>query len=185
MWPWGHLAFGYVVYSLVSRLGRGRAPAWPAVAFLALGTQAPDLVDKPLAWTWNVLPSGRSLAHSLIFGTVIVGVVVAVLRRLDVASGEAFAVGYYSHLVGDVVVPLAQGEFHQMSFLLWPVLPVPDSGGPSVGIIEYILTAELTARFLLEVGLAALVGLWWLLDGAPGAAELWRSVRNRGDRSAN
>ncbi|MFC6827230.1 metal-dependent hydrolase [Halopelagius fulvigenes] len=179
MWPWGHLAFGYVVYSLVSRITRGRAPAWPAVLLLALGTQAPDLVDKPLAWTLSVLPSGRSFAHSLIFGTVLVGLAAALLRRLDFDGGGAFAVGYYSHLVGDVLIPLSTGDFEKLGFLLWPVLSVPEGHTPSVGIISYLLTPDLTVRYLFEMGLAGLVGLWWLLDGAPGAAELWRAVRRR------
>ncbi|SFG70504.1 LexA-binding, inner membrane-associated putative hydrolase [Halopelagius inordinatus] len=185
MWPWGHLAFGYVVYSLVSRVARRRAPAWPAVAFLALGTQMPDLVDKPLAWTLSILPNGRSFAHSLIFGTLIAVSIVVLLRRLDVRGGLPFAVGYYSHLVGDVVIPVSNGDFADLAFLLWPVLPVPQDHHSSVSILRYILTADLTSRYLLEMGLAGLVGLWWLVDGAPGAAELWRAVRRRVRRHPN
>lgn len=179
MWPWGHLAFGYVVYSLVSRITHRRAPTWPAVAFLVLGTQMPDLVDKPLAWTLSVLPNGRSFAHSLLIGTLIVALVVGVLRRLDLEGGGPFAVGYYSHLLGDVLIPLSKGDVGSLAFLLWPILPVPESHHSSVGILRYILTADLTARYLLEVGLAGLVGIWWLVDGAPGAAELWHAVRRR------
>ena len=65
MWPWGHLAVGYLVYSGLSRWRFGRLPGSVATLAVALGTQLPDLVDKPLAWTVNVLASGRSLAHSL------------------------------------------------------------------------------------------------------------------------
>ena len=57
MWPWGHLVFGYLLYLLV------RPRAWRngdrfAVIVLMIGTQVPDIVDKPLAWWFGVLPSG-------------------------------------------------------------------------------------------------------------------------------
>ena len=49
MWPWEHLAFGYVLYSLGVRTLRGRTPRGPPVLVLAVATQVPDLLDKPLA----------------------------------------------------------------------------------------------------------------------------------------
>ena len=63
MWPWDHLAFGYVWYTLASRGWDGRPPSNAAAIALAVGTQFPDLVDKPLAWWLDVLPAGRSLGH--------------------------------------------------------------------------------------------------------------------------
>ena len=38
---------------------------------LAIGTQLPDLIDKPLTYQFAVLPSGRSLGHSLFFAAVL------------------------------------------------------------------------------------------------------------------
>jgi hypothetical protein len=61
MWPWEHLAVGYLLYS-VSCVLWGRYPTRIGVAALAFGTQFPDLVDKPLGWWLGVLPSGQSFA---------------------------------------------------------------------------------------------------------------------------
>ena len=60
MLPWGHLAVGYLAYSLAVRVRSGGPPAGLAVAALAVGTQFPDLIDKPLVSWVSVLPSGRS-----------------------------------------------------------------------------------------------------------------------------
>lgn len=64
MWPWEHLAFGYVLFSLLVRIGR-RRPDDASVYLLVLFTQFPDLVDKPLAWTFGILLSGLSVGHSV------------------------------------------------------------------------------------------------------------------------
>jgi hypothetical protein len=66
MWPWGHLALGYLLYSPFARARFGRPPTDRATLLLAFGTQLPDLVDKPLAWRLDVLPAGRTLGHSLL-----------------------------------------------------------------------------------------------------------------------
>lgn len=92
MWPWEHLAVGYIGYSLSVRLaGRGVPRPRPVVA-LAVGTQFPDLVDKPLSWTLGVLPSGHSLAHSLFaalpLATLAVTVGVALDRRRDGTTSD-------------------------------------------------------------------------------------------------
>ena len=63
--PLGHAAFGYVLYSLYTRLHLNHPPQGLAALALAFGTQFPDLIDKPLTWTFAVLPYGRSFAHSL------------------------------------------------------------------------------------------------------------------------
>lgn len=57
MWPWGHVGAGYLVYTLLRR-HTGERPAGAAVLALAVGTQFPDLVDKPLGWTVGLLPGG-------------------------------------------------------------------------------------------------------------------------------
>ena len=60
MWPWGHLALGYLLHSPLARARFGRPPTDRATLLLVIGTQLPDLVDKPLAWWLGVLPAGRS-----------------------------------------------------------------------------------------------------------------------------
>jgi hypothetical protein len=176
MWPWGHLAFGYVLYSLVSRVVWRRPPEWPAVVALAFGTQLPDLIDKPLAWTFGLLPSGRSLAHSLVFGTLIVLVVLLLLRRLERFERAAFAVGYFSHLAGDALRPVLSGDLEHTRFLLWPLMSLPPSGETKTGIIQFLLDAELSGTVVVELGFAAVVVVWWILDGAPGLGALLRAL---------
>jgi hypothetical protein len=181
VWPWGHLAFAYLLHSSFVHLRFRRRPTWPGVALVALGSQVPDLIDKPLAWTLNVLPSGRSLGHSVLVGTVIVVVAVALLRRYDL-PGWPFALGYYSHLLSDSLRPLLDGRFHDLAFLLWPFFEIEAGSGPSVGIVHYLLNAQLEGTVLVDLGLASAVFVWWLLDGAPGVSDLWRAIDSRSRR---
>ncbi|USZ68085.1 metal-dependent hydrolase [Halorussus salilacus] len=187
MWPWEHLAVGYLVYSLFSRWFDGRAPRGAAVVALAFGTQFPDLVDKPLAWVFGVLPSGYSLGHSIFVAAPLsllaVAVGAAVGRRY---VGTAFAVGYLSHLPGDVFYPVLVGGRANPGAVLWPVVSPPPTG-TSVGLREMVgalfgrylqnlFTAELSAYFLLEIGLLASVVLLWLYDGMPPLRALFAPV---------
>ncbi|ADQ69372.1 metal-dependent hydrolase [Halogeometricum borinquense DSM 11551] len=185
MWPWGHLAFAYVLYSSFFRLRYRLPPTWPGVALLALGSQAPDLIDKPLAWTLSLLPSGRSFAHSLVLGAVIVVVAVAIIRRLDLPGEKAFVIGYYSHLVGDSYRSVLTGKFHELAFLLWPFAPLNTGDEPTVGIVHYLLHVQLDGQVVMELGFAGVVVLWWVLDGAPGVTAVWNAMRRRITRPAS
>jgi len=178
MWPWGHLAVGYLLYSLAVRLRERRPPTGPAAIAVAFGTQFPDLVDKPLAWTFGVLPNGRSLAHSLLVATLVVAVVAVVFRRWNRGRvATAFAVGYLSHLFGDALSPLASGDVSALAFLAWPLAPpieyaTEQSFAAHLG--ELALDAVVSVEFALGV---AVFGLW-VVDGAPGlrivaAAPRW------------
>lgn len=177
MYPWGHLALGYVLYSASRRLGGRSAPSAEAVVWLALGTQFPDAVDKPLAWYAGVLPNGRSLAHSALSAAVLLALVLAVSRRLDRLDGFAFAVGYASHLLGDALRPLLAGDYGRLGFLLWPLVPP----------LEYATEGSLAAHFRhlsldgppgVELAFGLLVALLWVRDGAPGL-EILRAVVSR------
>jgi membrane-bound metal-dependent hydrolase YbcI (DUF457 family) len=179
MWPWGHAAVGYLAYTAFAR---GRGAAWPpddasAVA-LAVGTQFPDLVDKPLAWSLGVLPSGRSLAHSLLVGSLFVAVVLALARRRDrTEPATAFAVGYYAHLFGDALVPLASLDVEYLTFLAWPVLAPPPYENDSA-FLPHLL--GLRPDPLTLAGLALVVGTLalWARDGYPGLR--WLGGSNEG-----
>ncbi|PSQ27664.1 hypothetical protein BRD03_05435 [Halobacteriales archaeon QS_9_68_17] len=83
MWPWGHLAVGYLLYAASSRRQRARPPDGAETILIAFGTQFPDLGDKPLAWTVSVLPNGRSLAHSAFVAAAVIGGVRWLCRRAD------------------------------------------------------------------------------------------------------
>ena len=162
VWPWGHLAVGYVLYSLFTRIRYGRPPDGLSALMLAFGTQFPDLIDKPLAWTFHILASGRSLAHSLFTTLVVIAVITWYARRrerLDLAG--AFAIGYLSHLVTDGFG----------SYLFWPLLPGP-SYTPDGGILAFFRQIELTPSVVFQLILALVVFGIWLWDGAPGIGVL-------------
>jgi hypothetical protein len=179
MWPWGHLASAYLVYAAYARFGRGHRPTAAATLAVAVGSQAPDLVDKPLAWTASILPTGRSLAHSLL---IVVPVVVALYVLAGRTSGDdpradrrplavAFGIGTVVHVFGDALYPLLRLEVSHLGFLLWPVVPpieyeVEQSFAAHFALVEP--SPELAFEFLLVV--VALVV--WRADGYPGLATV-------------
>lgn len=128
MWPWGHLAVGYVVYAVYTRYWHDRTPVGGPVVVLTVATQLPDLVDKPLAYTIGVLPGGRSLAHSLLIAGPVCMLALEFARRHDdwrAHAGIGFVIGYGTHLLGDSIHGLVGMEFADLTFLAWPVLVPP------------------------------------------------------------
>lgn len=186
MWPWEHLAVGYLLYSLYTH-ARGQGPPLTLpVVVLVLATQLPDLIDKPLAWGFGVLPTGRSLAHSLLFATpaiVLVGVS-GLLARVP-RTAPAFALGYLSHLAGDVAYPLiTEGEL-RLGFLLWPIVPAADNGALGgfghlrevvMEFTEFLLTPRGTMYLLFDGSLFLLALLVWTVDGMPGVRPVLDAV---------
>ncbi|UPV76310.1 metal-dependent hydrolase (plasmid) [Halorussus limi] len=168
MWPWGHLAVGYLLYSAFVHVSARRAPDGYATVALALGTQFPDLVDKPLAWTFGVIPNGRSLAHSLIIAVVFLAVLSVLLRLLDRGTvASAFAIGYLSHLLGDALDPLLAGDVYLLGFLAWPLVPAIDYGTEQ-SFVAHLQELSLAALASDEGLFALLTFCLWLYDGAPG-----------------
>lgn len=178
MWPWGHLAFGYLLYSPAVHLLRRRAPTHAGVLALALGTQLPDLVDKPLAWVFHVTPTGYSVAHSA-FVAVPLGLALVALAasRGRPAVGAALSVGWWSHLAGDVLFGLALRNPYAFDRVLWPLVTLPaPTTRPTIERILYYLSnwTEFLAATdgllipVLYVGAFVVAGLLWLADRAPG-----------------
>ena len=203
MFPWEHLAFGYLCYSLLTHL-RGRIPTGRAALAVALGTQFPDLVDKPLSWTLDVLPAGV-FAHSLFVALPLSVLVLVVAHRFSrTEHGVAFVVGYLSHLPADVFPSLVFGEEARWWFLFWPAVSRPgvDVSNPIVGpgagaglltnaayYFQGYLDALLSPRGLVYVAgellvLAAVFALW-LYDGRPGLDVLGRLVGRRSPRGGD
>lgn len=178
MWPWEHLAVGYIAYSLLVRLAVRRPPRAGGALAVAVGSQLPDAVDKPLAWSLELLPSGASLAHSIFVavpGSVLAIALAARYRRTPV--GIAFAVGWLTHLVADVAYPAALGRSVRPGYVLWPLAPAPSS--PLAGLIEnvslygeryvaYLFSPEGAAYLLFELALLVGAVALWIADGAPG-----------------
>ncbi|WP_115865050.1 metal-dependent hydrolase [Halorussus litoreus] len=172
MWPWGHLAAGYLVYSVVVHLGFRRRPdRWGTVA-LAFGTQFPDIVDKPLAWSFGLIPNGRSLAHSLLTAVLVIVTLNLLFRRYDARSvATAFGIGYLVHLFTDAIYPLMAGEYDRIGFLAWPLVP-PVEYATEPSFSAHLQGLSLTSFVAVESGLALLVFLLWIGDGRPGLGVL-------------
>lgn len=183
MLPWEHLAVGYLWYSAWSHLRHGRRPSGRPVVALAVATQLPDLIDKPLAWEFGILPGGQTLAHSLVFA---LPAVAFVLGAFDRRVGVAFAVGYLTHLAGDVVYPMVLGGGPRVSFLLWPF--IESASGESPGVLtetreiladawQFMLSPEGTVYLAAELALLLAVFALWRYDGHPGVPRRSRSPR--------
>jgi membrane-bound metal-dependent hydrolase YbcI (DUF457 family) len=191
MWPWGHLAVGYLCYAASIEL-RGDGEQTPlALLAVAFGSQFPDLVDKPLAWGVAVLPSGRSFAHSLLTAAFVLGAAYRLGRRLDRTEAvAAFGVGYVSHSLVDlgpsVVFGLLRGDSTQLqwtTYLLWPALPSPPYPNDS-SFLAHFAAFAFEPYVLVQFGLLGFAALVWLYSGQPGSEVLGRGVRRRLRRRA-
>lgn len=186
MWPWGHAAFGYLLYSFGARAA-GERPQGVPVIVLAVATQLPDVVDKSLSWGLDVFPQGYAVGHSLFVGVPLGVAVLALAWRTDrLRTGLAAVVGYWSHLVGDMAYGLLSRNPYWFDRMLWPVVTLPPYDS-DVGFARlFIYVGEFLSR--LSTGAAfVLVAIYfgpflfavvvWLLDGAPGVRTIWRFIQ--------
>jgi len=172
MWPWGHLAAGYLVYSAYARLRTDSAPGDLPALVAVVATQLPDLVDKPLAWSLSILPSGRSLGHSLVTVGPALAVAWLLAARRDARPlGTALAVGTLSHLFTDALYPLVGLDIEFITFLGWPLLPLPPYEVDSSFAAHFALL-EVTPAFVFELLLVGLASVVWHYDGHPGLATV-------------
>lgn len=157
MQPTTHVLVGIVVVAAVVFLRERRLPGWRLMAITAFASVLPDVVDKPLAWTFAVMPSGRAGLHSLPVALPLVALVLLVTYRRDrLGYGLAFAWGYLAHVVTDFRRVLTAGpEGYYESNLLWPLVRV--ESGRDASFMTYFPTLD--PLFVLElVGIALLVG---------------------------
>ena len=178
MWPWGHLAVGYLALTLGVRMRTERRPRGGETLILAVWTQFPDLVDKPLALTFGVLPSGRSLAHSLLVAVPLLVLVTSYARRRGYGTlGIAAATGYLTHLAGDSLRPAVTGEFGHLAFLAWPITTLSPSSGPGEhGILEVLLSVGPTPYAVFQFALVGVAAAAWVADGSPGVRDVRRLI---------
>ncbi|WP_336001816.1 metal-dependent hydrolase [Halorientalis halophila] len=173
MWPWGHAAVGYLLYTVYRRKRFDLRPHGVAVVALAVGTQLPDLIDKPLAWQYALLPNGRSLGHSLVVALLLVALLWVVARRVDAGeSAVAFGVGYVGHLFGDAFYHVLAGEFYYLGFLGWPLVPAVEYDLAGKGFLASLLSLELGPDAVFELGLALIAMALWYRHGCPGLSVL-------------
>ena len=189
MWPWGHLALGYLCYAGYRWGTHQRSPGgWPVLT-LAFATQFPDLVDKPLAYWFRILPEGRALTHSLLVVVPLCVILILVSQRYQKTEhGVAFSIGLGSHLIGDALGPITNGAYGQASFLIWPLLPLPEYeatnflfharklGSLLLELNVQRLMAPSSDMFVLEVWLSIAVLILWAIHGMPPMNRIrdWR-----------
>lgn len=175
MLPWEHLAVGYLLYSLWVHLRQGRGPTGLPVVVLAVATQLPDLIDKPLGWWLGVLPS-IGLGHSLFFAFPVV-------LLAWMFSGARYAlplgVGLITHLLADVFFKAVVGGRIEYEFVFWPLVEQPVSEGVSflsqfrywmANFVEFLSSPEGLAYLGFELSLLGAALLLWVYDGFPGLA---------------
>ena len=183
MFPWGHAAVAYLLYSTYSRRRLDGPPSPRAALAVGLGAMFADLVDKPLGWGLGVLPS-RSLGHSLLFAVPLVAAVYVAAYAYDrVSLATAFSMAHLTHLVTDLRPRLLLGYPIRSGYLLWPLVSRPvftyreQVFEPPAVVV--LLVTPLTHRptYMLLEAVLFVVALWrWDADGRPGLEY----VRSRG-----
>lgn len=190
MWPWGHLAFGYLVYSLSSRAAFRESPAAGPTLVLAVASQLPDLVDKPLSWTFDVFETGYGAGHSVFVALPVIAAVALFASRTDHEQyGLAFCAGYAAHLVGDVFLSTVLSGEAAFDQVLWPVAEFSgyavDRGFFGrfweyfVGFAADVLSGDATGYLVLYLVLFTTVSVLWVADGLPVAREAMRWLSKR------
>lgn len=189
MWPWEHLALAYVLYSLVANVALRASPSARETIAVGVGSQVPDLVDKPLAWTFEITATGYSIGHSIFVAPFVCLAVYAVAaRRGHPAIAGAFSLAYLSHPFADLLSQFLREPVVDLRTILWPIAsPPPGSpGGFLDHFVRYFVryvNQLLAGGPSLQIALQSLLGLavvaLWLSDGAPIAADVWRLVHPR------
>ena len=193
MWPWEHLAFGYLLYTAFVHLAWGDRPRGGPTLLLALGTQMPDLIDKPLGWGFEVYATGYGATHSvLVAGPILVGILAVAVHYGRPRLGAGYVVGHASHMLGDAVNPIRQADPPVFERLLWPLSNF-ETYSRDYGVVERALYyfgeyLELMTRpehvglVLVYVSLFVFVAAVWAFDGLPGVGTLYRLVARAGGR---
>lgn len=122
MLPPEHFLVAFIPLLVYVLVRDKQLPSLRFVAVVFLGTQFPDLIDKPLAHQFGVLPSGRVFMHSLptaIPVLLIIGLYGWKTNRLRLSS--AFIFSHLSHLLADNYRLLIQSKPQIPADLLWPL----------------------------------------------------------------
>lgn len=175
VFPLGHGAIAYLSYVGFALVMRRPLPLSWGLVPLAIGSQLPDLIDKPLAF-YGLIASGRSVGHSVVTATVLLGLVTWVAHRgppresepnwrarLRAVTPATLSVGYLTHLIGDAARPLLAGDIAEASFLLWPVLAPPQYAGDSVAPWVRLLAVYRQPQTHPEIGVLLAAGLVFIL----------------------
>lgn len=133
MWPHEHVLFAVIPVSAYIGVRYRRLPSGFTLLLLLVATQLPDIIDKPIAWWFNVFPSGRMLAHSVFIFVPLLGLGYILARRWGWGRRALlFSGAYLSHIVGDFYPILWLGtEYYFFPNLFWPLLTANPDHTPS------------------------------------------------------
>lgn len=165
-----HPGVAYLLSVGYSRFVGREPPGRMAMLALLVGSVIPDLVDQPLYYL-GVAPNTRTVAHSVLAGVVLSGLVALAVSRsaTDDRVGTAFATGYLSHLLADAVWPLVLWIPGELRYLGWPLTRQPPyEGVKPLGTVGGVTVTTLWVELAL---LAAAIALWWR-DGRPGVRRV-------------
>jgi membrane-bound metal-dependent hydrolase YbcI (DUF457 family) len=177
MWPWEHVVVGYLAFSAASHLWRRRSPRAGEAALVVLASLLPDLIDKPLAWSLQLVSGGYGPAHSTFFVLPALAILCGRWWLTDRRwRGVAFATGYLLHVSGDVFFNAMDGTVDPEVFL-WPVLVYEPSGERAGFAAETVLrvskylanlfSGDVSTYTTIQLGLLAVTIVLWMYDGAP------------------
>lgn len=192
MMPWEHAMLGYVAYSILLRILQSAPPTPTETVVVGFASVLPDLVDKPLAWQYDLFVSGHAIGHSVFVAVpVSVALLFVAWRRGRTRAGVGFGIGYLLHLPGDLLGQYLRGgpvPFHR---ILWPLRH--EGSGYEAGFREELIENLVEyGRWLLRelssgdpepylfvlFGLGVASGLLWVADGMPIGRELYGMLRD-------
>ncbi len=189
--PWEHAIVGYIGYSILVRVLYRDRPTTRETIVVLFASILPDLIDKPLAWQFNIFPSGYAIGHSIFFAVPVSVVVFSLVRRRGKERlGIAFGVGYLLHLPADVFPQYIRQGTLPTYRVLWP-LRQQGSGyeGGFAGefrenfssylgwISEQIASGNPDPYLFVLLGVAGLGLLLWIADGMPIGREIYDAFR--------
>ncbi|ELY82092.1 metal-dependent hydrolase [Natrinema pallidum] len=187
MWPWEHAIVAYLSYSLLCHVAVRDSPGGLDAFAVVVASVLPDLIDKPLAWTYGVFDVGYGLGHSIFFAVPVAIVAGTVARAADrPLVGLAFGLGYLSHPFADIMDAFFRQDTFLIEITLWPIAPA-EGRPPGSDVLDVfvtlagryantVLAGDLSTYLWIQLGLAALTALVWLLDGAPVLRECLRAT---------
>jgi len=133
MRPVEHFAVAVIPVLVYTVVRHRRLPSGPGLLLVLLASQLPDIIDKPLAWTFGIIPSGRMLAHSVVIAVplLVVGSIIAA-RKGAGRHAVLFSFVYLSHLAGDFYQLLWKGrDAYFFPNLFWPLMEANPDLNPS------------------------------------------------------
>ena len=138
MRPVEHFIVVFIPAVVVAVLVDRRLPTLSFVGAVFVGSQFPDLIDKPLAHEFGLLPSGRVFMHSVPTAAPVWLVVAWYGWRTHRSRlSAAFIAGHASHILADNYRSLQGPDPSLPPDMLWPLMdaaprpPVPYWAGPN------------------------------------------------------